>query len=463
MPTSSRWSASALTFLLAALAASALPGASDAQAAGMFLPGHGVRPLGRGGAFVASGAGDLNSLWHNPANLATLEELTLTVDLSLINLDMTFQRAPRTTENGERIDYARVANEAPPKPNPQILLGGSISEKLKWGFGLYAPYLSGETYPEEGAQRYVLVDNDTSILLYTHFALAYQINKNVRVGLGFQNVWVNFVLVNVTSGYVGLFGEPEDRDLDILTRATLRSLFTPSGNGGIWVKLAESVEAGLSFQLPVLIRDRDAKIEVRLPQHPAFDNATLSNDTLDVGLKLPLVVRLGLRFQKGRFDYELAAVYEGWSIFDKIQANPNDIVVENVPGVGSVRVAPLAIPMNWQDTFSVRNGFEYRATDTLNLRAGYTFETKAIPDAYYSVFLADGTKHIGTLGATYRGKSWSLDAALAYYYMPDRDISDSQVRQINPTDAENELTLVVGNGQYTQRYMILGLGFNKKF
>lgn len=463
MSTSPRWSARALFILLTALGAWALPGAYDAQAAGLFLPGHGVRPLGRGGAFVAGGAGDLNSLWHNPANLATLEELTLTVDTSLINLDMRFQRAPRTADNGERIDYAPVENEAPPKPNPQILMGGAFNKKLKWGFGLYAPYQSGSTYPEDGAQRYVLVDNDTSLMLYTHFALAYQINEHIRVGLGVQNVAVNFVVVNVTSSYVGLFGEPEDRDLDILTRTTLRSLLTPSGNGGVWVKLAESIEAGLSFQLPVLIRDRDAKVEVRLPDHPAFDNATLSNDTIDVGMTLPLIVRLGVGYKTERFNYELTAVYEGWSVFDKIQANPNDIQAQNIPGVGDVRVAPLAIPMNWQDTLSIRNGVEYRLNETIDLRAGYTFETRAIPDAYYSVFMADNTKHVGTLGATYHGETWSLDAAFAYYYMADRDVSNSQVRQINPTDAENELTLIVGNGQYAQRYMILGLGFNKKF
>src|SRR5262245_50420916 len=44
---------------------------SLAHAGGMFLPGRGVRPFARGGAFTA-GADDLNALGYNPAGLADM-------------------------------------------------------------------------------------------------------------------------------------------------------------------------------------------------------------------------------------------------------------------------------------------------------------------------------------------------------------------------------------------------------
>src|SRR5271154_1911024 len=42
---------------------------SIAHAAGLYVTDRGVRPLGRGGAFVA-GADDLGAVWYNPAGLA---------------------------------------------------------------------------------------------------------------------------------------------------------------------------------------------------------------------------------------------------------------------------------------------------------------------------------------------------------------------------------------------------------
>lgn len=445
----------------------ALAMAGDAMAAGLFLPGRGVKPLGRAGAYVASTQGDLNSLWYNPAGLAGLQGTQLTVDLAFVDLAFEFQRAPRTLPNGDVQTYDAVQNEAAPQAIPQLLIGGRLpvfgTDKLKWGFGIYAPYLSPHTFPENGAQRYTLVDNNGSVLLFANFGLAYEITPNLRIGVGFQNMFASFQQVSVTSGYAGVFGDPEDDDLDILSRITISSMFNPTGNFGAWVRIMPALEGAISVQLPVTVSDDAAKIEVRMPSHPAFDDAYLDGNTLQASLAFPLIARLGLRFNKGRFDYELALVYETWSFFDEIQARPNDIFVRDVRGVGSIRVAPLSVPMQYRDTFSIRNGFELDLNERFAVRTGYLYERGAIPDEYYSAFLAEGDKHVMTLGATYAGKSWSVDASFAYHFIGDRSISNSKVRQINPTDTENEYTLVVGNGEYSQRYLIFGTGLNVSF
>jgi long-chain fatty acid transport protein len=438
--------------------------APEAHAGGFFLPGKGVRPLGRGGAVVVSGAGDLNSIWYNPANLATLSDTKLTLDMALIDLDFTFERAPRQLDNGQTATYDPVQNDAPPKADPQLMIGGKLADGLGWGFGMYAPYLSGHRFPQDGSQRYTLIDNDASLLLYTHLAIGWQLNDHIRIGAGFQNVWTRFVMTTKVSGYVGTFGQPEDPDLDILTEATITSLFSPTGNAGVWVKLHESVEAAMSFQLPVTLRDREAKMRIRLPDHPAYDNASQNGDTIDVAIPFPLMARLGARLVRPTWDLELAFTYENWGSFKQIQANPNDVSVDGVPGLGSILVAPLAIPMNWKDTYAVALGGQKTVHEDWDVRAGYTFETNTIPDDYYSVFLADATKHQLSAGATWRATdSLSLDLAGSYLLMADRTVTNSKVRQINPADTEQELTTVVGNGTYSQRYMLLGLGLNYTF
>lgn len=447
-----------------ALMAAVLALSADAFASGFYLPGHGIRPLGRAGAFVVSGEQDLNSIWHNPANLAGIDELQLTVDAALINLSFEFQRAPRTLENGDVVNFEKVSNEAPPKVDPQILIGGKFPLKnTSWAFGLYAPYLSGHTFPEDGPQRYVLVDNDASLAGFIHFALAYEISENMRVGGGIQLVPASFKLVNVASGYTGLFGDPEDPDLDILSEITLASVFNISGNLGYWTRLSPSVQAAISVQAPVIFSTDDATLRVRLPAHPAFNNAELDGDSLAGSIKFPLVARAGVRYVQPTWDVELTLVYENWSIFDKIEATPNEIAVVGVPGLGSIPVGPLSIPQNWQDAYSVRLGGQFEVTPNFLMRAGYALDTSAIPDANYSVFLADATKHLISLGGTLEFETWSLDAGLGYYLMPDRSITNSEVRQINPTDEANRLTTVVGNGDYSQTYIAGGIGANFTF
>ena len=47
--------------------------------------------------------------------------------------------------------------------------------------------------------------------------------------------------------------------------------------------------------------------------------------------------------------------------------------------------------------------------------------------------------------------------------IPTRNITNSEWRQINPTDTEGKVTLVVGNGEYKQSYFAFGLGTYVRF
>jgi len=452
-------------FALVGLAASliVLP-AAPAEAAGFYLPGRGVRPMGRAGAFVASGEGNLNSLWYNPANLTLGDGLQLTVDAGLINLNTEFTRAPHIDENGEQITYGRVSNEAFPQVSPQVLIGGPTGvEGLSWAAGFYAPYMSPVTYPEHGPQRYTIVSNTGSLLAFFHGALAYEVGDSFRIGAGVQNAIASFRLVSMISGYTGLHGRPEDADLDILSQVEMSDYFIPTGNFGLWVKLGENFEAAMSVQGPVSVDDPNAKLTVRMPSSPEFDNARLSNDRISAQMSIPAVLRVGFRFVTDPVDIELAAVWEGWSAFDEIRATPNDIAVDGLPGIGSLPVGALSIPQHFQDTYSLRLGGDYRAFSDLSLRAGLGFETGGIPDEYYSSFLTESDKYTLAAGLSWAFSDFELDFGLAYYIYGDREIRDSKVRQLNPTDTDQKLATIVGNGDYSASYLVVGLGVNYAF
>ena len=68
----------------------------DVHAAGLFTADRGVRPLGRGGAFVA-GADDLGAMWYNPAGLADAGSSVL-VDFAWLNFSSEYRRKTQVTD-----------------------------------------------------------------------------------------------------------------------------------------------------------------------------------------------------------------------------------------------------------------------------------------------------------------------------------------------------------------------------
>ena len=104
---------------LATLAAMATAG--DARAAGLYFSDRGVRPLGRGGAFVA-GADDLGAVWYNPAGVADAPS-SLLFDAAWLHYTSDFTRQAQTTSaTGTTFveTFPSVEGTAAPIPIPTI-------------------------------------------------------------------------------------------------------------------------------------------------------------------------------------------------------------------------------------------------------------------------------------------------------------------------------------------------------
>src|SRR5262245_58757914 len=81
------------SFLLLAPTAALLVvlGAGRAEAGAFYIADVGTKGLARGGAYIAA-PDSLLAIHYNPAGLSLLSGLHLEADLSLIDLDFTFQR-----------------------------------------------------------------------------------------------------------------------------------------------------------------------------------------------------------------------------------------------------------------------------------------------------------------------------------------------------------------------------------
>jgi long-subunit fatty acid transport protein len=428
------------------------------SAAGYFLPGRGVRPMGRGGAVAVDGLG-LNALYYNPAGLVGLDGTRILIELAITDLETDFIRTPRVEPNGDVTVYPEVSNAKPPDVIPTFIATSDLgTDHLTLGFGLIAPWGVRYQYPEDGPQRYSAVSIADAASAMVAVGLGYEVEDWLWVGASFQGIYFDSSIVAMSSAYQGIFGQPEDRDLDILMHIDSLVPFTPSGNLGVRAAFLGDFSAGLSVQLPARIQDDEATINVRLPSHYLFDNAEIQGDTVSAGFDLPAVVRLGVRYEQLWGNIELDMTWEGWSTHDRIETAPRNLVITGVPSVDELVVGPLTVEMDWHDTLSFALGGDFIAIpDELTVRAGFIYEQAAIPDERLSLFQLDLEKYAPTLGLTWAipNSAVLLDVAYAHFFFPSRLITNSEVRQINPTFEEG--TVIVGNGYYEGNIDIFGV------
>lgn len=436
------------------------------QASGFYLPARGVHSLGRAGASIAGGD-TLQTMWFNPANLSEFQGFHTLFDVGVIATQATFQRAARVGPDGQNQIYDPVHNEAPPIPDPSIMLSyGWKNPKVTVAYGLYAPYATNLKFPEQGAQRYAMVDLTGSIFLINHLSAAWEPHPRFRIGAGFQGYTAIVRLMTAASAYIGVFGAPEDPNLDLYTEASIQVPFAPSGNAGMWGRILDfktiKLDAAVSVQLPVSL-PAQGSIRVRLPTHPLFDPTRVEGERIQTDLSFPWIIRGAVRAHLfDRANIEVAFVYEMWSVFEKVRLTPKDgIVVKDVPTIGDFKIPSLEIERHFVDTFSVRVGGSVRVTDAIELRAGYTFEKGAIPDKTFSVFLLDSDKHLLAVGATFNWKNHSFDVAYGIHLFQKRRITNSDVRQINPLNPTG--AIVIGNGTYETMVHVIGLGWRGRF
>ncbi len=443
--------------------------AAAARAGGLQLATRGVRPTARGGAFVA-GADDLGAIWFNPAGLGVMAggpgKRSFLVDVAYVSQSAEYTRI----DSGFNVQEP-VSSDAPGLPVPTLAVGLDLGDRMVLAFGLLAPYAGLGRYPEDGSQRYSLIDMSESLLVIAEAAIAYRVSDRLRVGAGLQNMVFQLSSTMIFSGCPGqTVCAPEDPEWDALGKVTQLDAFNPSGVVGIQYDLSSSLRAGLAFQLPFFVAGK-GKFETVLPPSGFYDGATVVGDRADVSFTLPPILRAGLEAGSKRWRAELAGTIEFWSMHDELAIEPVDVRIENAPGVGTYEIGPLSIPRNYKNSYSVHLGLEGQpmASTPLRLLAGWSFETAAAPEEYLSVLTVDGSKHLLAAGLGWTAGRWSVDAVFGMGLVADRHVDPTvgvspQLTPVrdDPNDPE-PLRTYVNWGDYSSSWLIAGAGVTAGF
>ena len=468
-------------------AASAL-GPAPVRAAGFYLGDVGAEAQARGGAFVAAPASVL-AVHYNPAGLSLLDGLHVAVDVSVVDLEASFRRRCPCVDPGFGDPATRRAVEAQLEgvfadnqastrtPLVVPFLGaaygfGPVSVALavygptsgRFDYGGLGP-ASDPRFVERARRkvtRYNALEAPNLELNYA-LGLAFEPQPGLRVGVGY------YLHQTGARQSLHLFADtafadgPEDPSWDV--PVLLDFLSDPALNWGLgvswdvpWVK---GLTVGASYRAERSVEARGT-ITVDLPAD-LVGVATVEGDAVDVRLSIAPLARLGVQYrQPGRFSIEAAAVWEGWSVNDRILLRPEGIGFR-IGDLEPVGLDEIVSERNWRDTASVRLGGSLELWQPwLTLQGGWFFEPSAVPRRWLDPSRIDLDKHGFALGAGAEWRGVKVQLAATYVTMQGVTVEDSRARNAAPLGFAPELRTTVGNGDYAGQALIgtLGLGFS---
>lgn len=440
---------------------------STAAAAGFFLAPRGVRPLARGGAFVA-GADDANALSYNPAGIGEAST-GVWLDMAMSRHASSYTRSLTAEDDS----YGPVKGREMGLPSPT--LGGVVAipwvAGLSMGVGLAADYPLLQNWPlekdrgEPAGQRYAIGDYSGTKIFKTSLAAAYHLGEYVTVGAALQMFLGNFttqVTVSTCDGFICT--QPENPAYDALVQVNADNLAIPGAHLGFLIKIDPWVRFGAAWETGYRI-NQPASLAIRMPSAAMYDGSDLNpdNPTGRIRMRLPQQARVGLEGRWGSLlRGEIAAVWEQWSVHDRIDIDTSGVTMSNVLGLGDYSLSNMSIERGFSDVWSVRIGSELHPPIGLErplaVRFGAMLEPSAIPNKNLTAMTVDLDKLVLGLGAAYAWWRLEFEATYAHVFMQSTTVRNSEVKQTNPTRPDWGRTTAIGNGTYESSADLFGLG-----
>ncbi len=441
--------------------------ASRAHAGGLYLLDRGARPLSRGGAFIA-GADDPNALWYNPAGLADSGNQVL-ADATLTVLLASYQRSYADGTRSPTVQASRGG-----LPIPTLAFSHDFGFKdITFGGGIFAPNAALLDWPRsvrEGGvnmpapTRYSLISLRGSLLSNLSFGAAWHGIEGLSLGADVQVVTGRFkgqvALSACGDGVVCNF--PEDPSFDAYSTVDVIPAYGFTGVLGAKYTYRDVLRVGASLVFPYTLRG-PAKLSAKLPRdNPILENASIHGDRADLRMNFPLTLRAGIEVRPWRaLRSELAFVWEQWSTQRTIDVIPRSIALRGIRGVGDYQLGAVSLPRSMKDSWSIRLGSEWFASEHFALRGGIAYETGAFDEHTLTPLTLDVDKLVLSGGFSVQlNEQLTFDGSAGWFHMRDMRVTDSTIERpqaLRPASTADSTTL--GNGRYKVEAFYLGGGF----
>ena len=376
-------------------AAVLLASAGQARASGFSIYEAGSRATALGCAFTAT-ADDGSALFYNAAGLSFQNGRGL--DLNFIGVAPQFKFSGHLSQ-GDALQTGESADRVYLVPGTAYT--NSTGEKLAWGVGLYAPFGLGVEWKDGADWVGRRVSHDVAIeTVYVTPAVSYMAAEGLALAIGVDIASQHLTLKKYTP-------EPQFGTNAIETEIEGRSKVNLTPSFGLMYRPNPqwSFGAMYHFEKTMEFEDRTATLgNVQGPQDPfaptLIEGLQGSEQLLSSELNLPSIMSLGAAYQASdRFRIEGNYVRFGWSTFEKLALDfDTDALDQN-------------IFFGYEDSWQVRFGGEYWATDSVSLMAGYVHDKTPQPLISVSPLLPDSDRNDYSFGVRYLHGNWDLNVS----------------------------------------------------
>jgi long-chain fatty acid transport protein len=437
--------------LLAVSVASALVAlAPRAHASAFALSEQGVSGLGNAYAGAAAVAEDASTVWWNPAGMSRLprgSHLLVGGHLIVPKTEFNNRASVRGTgSNAARVGEGGDAGDATLVPN--LFYALNMDSRWSFGVGVNVPFGLATEYDSDWIGRFQGIKSEVKTL-NVNPSVSYKISDGASVGFG----------VNYQRGEIDLvqavnFGA-------LIPNA--EGLNNTSVDGDAWgFNIGALFDIGPRTRLGIHYRssldyELDGSTSFSGVPAPLLANPAIAAGTATGSVKLDLETPATLSFSAAhRLNDRLELLGDiTWTEWSKIDRLP--LKRTSGPLAGTPNGTIDTLTFNFDDTWRVAVGANYKWNGPWTLRAGVAFDQSPVPNPETrSVRLPDNDRYWLSLGATYQiSRSGRVDMGYTFVNIKDADINNNQQAGTFPKG--------IVNGTYEATVNILSVSYQHSF
>mgnify|MGYP001373235619 CR=1 FL=1 len=360
---------------------------SAAHAAGYALIEQNASGLGNAYAGQAASAQDASTIFFNPAGMTMLPDRQVVLAGHLIKPQAEFSGG--VTPNiggGNGGDAGGLAFV------PNAYFAFRLTPDVHLGIGAFAPFGLKTDYDSTWVGRVHAIESELKTI-NVNPSIAWKLNDTLSLGAGVSIQYIEATLTNATgAGLPPVIGAVKGDD------------YGWGFNLGLLWKASERTRFGLAYRSKIdHTLEGDLKMNGAVVVAPVYADVTLPDSA-----SLSAFHRIN-----DRWDVMADVSWTSWSRFD----------VLNV--VNAAGVSVTSTPENWDDTWRVSVGANWRLNDRLMLRGGIAYDETPVSDRYRTARIPDEDRTWLAFGAQYRLSPQSLiDVGYAHLFVKDARIDE---------------------------------------
>jgi long-subunit fatty acid transport protein len=379
------------------------------RADGLVRDGVGAISTGRGGTNIAhSDNGAI--LLDNPAGMANLTVdgfYEIGVDAVITDIDY------GDLDNLDGVDGKFRVYPSPNLAYIRKAYGGDIA----YGIGIFAPAGFGAEYEMNGPLTGPTLYKSLGLLGKVLPGVAVRLTDRLTVGGTFGVAVCHTELEGPFFLQTGaLRGVPTDFDLQV-------NGATPTGSIGLQYQLSERTTIGVTYTEESRFT---LEGEARANVYGLAPVPLASNFDAEMDITWPRSVGFGVKHDLSA-SHRVSAdvIWYNWSeAFDQLDLRLSN---SSLP-IFTQMLGPTiydAFPLGWDDTVSLRLGYEWERNPRDVYRLGYVYHESPVPNETLCPYIDGVLEHAFTVGYSRRCTGYILSAAYEYSFSPTRHVGDS--------------------------------------